>query len=187
MNKSIIISGSGGQGVLSIGTILANIIMLNGLNTTLCSSYGAEMRGGAVNCEINISNKEINAIQNSEVDFVIALNQASFNKFISKVKRGGTIIVNSSLAKVEKLKEDIKYIFAPFSEQAIQLGNIKVANSIALGVLSKFLDNLNIENIKKGYEKVLSNKRELLEKNIEAFMLGFNLIQEVNQWQSEQK
>ena len=87
MNKSIIISGSGGQGVLSIGTILANIFMLNDLYVTLCSSYGAEMRGGAVNCQINVSDNEINEIQNNKVDYIIALNQTSLNKFISRVKR----------------------------------------------------------------------------------------------------
>ena len=94
MIKSFIISGSGGQGVLSIGSILANIFMLDDLFVTYCTCYGAEMRGGAVNCEINMSDKEINTLQNEKVDFVIALNQTSFDKFISKVKENGTMIVN---------------------------------------------------------------------------------------------
>ena len=178
MNKSIIISGSGGQGVLSIGTILANIFMLNDLHVTLCSSYGAEMRGGAVNCQINVSNNEINEIQNNKVDYVIALNQTSLNKFISRVKSEGTIIINSSLAKVKELKEDIKYIFLPFTQQANSLGNIKMANSIALGTLSKLLGGFNEEKIKNAYQKVLSNKIELIENNIKAYNLGFNSLQE---------
>ncbi|MBR5303871.1 MAG: 2-oxoacid:acceptor oxidoreductase family protein [Candidatus Gastranaerophilales bacterium] len=178
MNKSIIISGSGGQGVLSIGTILANIFMLNDLYVTLCSSYGAEMRGGAVNCQINVSDNEINEIQNNKVDYIIALNQTSLNKFISRVKSGGTIIINSSLAKVEELKEDIKYIFLPFTQQANSLGNIKMTNSIALGALSKLLGGFNEEKIKNAYQKVLSNKIELIENNIKAYNLGFNGLQE---------
>ena len=175
MIKSFIISGSGGQGVLSIGSILANIFMLDDLFVTYCTCYGAEMRGGAVNCEINMSDKEINTLQNEKVDFVIALNQASFDKFISKVKENGTMIVNSSLAKIVKPRDDIKYIFIPFSEEATKLGDIRMTNSIALGVLSKILGNFKLENVKKGYEKILSNKTELIQKNIDAYLLGHNL------------
>ena len=175
MIKSFIISGSGGQGVLSIGSILANIFMLDDLFVTYCTCYGAEMRGGAVNCEINMSDKEINTLQNEKVDFVIALNQTSFDKFISKVKENGTMIVNSSLAKIVKPRDDIKYIFIPFSEEATKLGDIRMTNSIALGVLSKILGNFKLENVKKGYEKILSNKTELIQKNIDAYLLGHNL------------
>lgn len=178
MNKSFLISGSGGQGVLSIGTILANIFMLDNLFVTYCPCYGAEMRGGAVNCEINMSDKELFSIHNDKVDYVIALNQASFDKFISKVKKNGTIIVNSSLAKIEKLREDINYIFAPLSEQASKLGNIKMANSIALGILGKLLNFSDIQKIQKGFEKVMFNKIELIQKNIEAYTFGFNFTQE---------
>lgn len=178
MVKNFIISGSGGQGVISIGTILANIFMLSDKFVSFCPCYGAEMRGGAVNCEINMSDSEILCVQNEKVDFVIALNQTSFDKFISKVKENGTIIVNSSMAQVAKTRDDIKYIFAPVSEEALKLGNIKTANSIALGILSKILNNLNIENVKSAYEKILKNKTELIQKNIEAYLLGYNYIQE---------
>lgn len=180
MVNNFLISGSGGQGVLSIGTVLANIFMLNEKFVTFCSCYGAEMRGGAVNCEICSSDSEIFSINNDTMDFVIALNQASFDKFISKVKKNGTIIVNSSLAKIKKTRDDIKYVFAPFTSEATKLGNIKVANSIALGVLMKLLNSLNTDIVKKAYEKILSDKTELIQKNIEAFMLGFNYLQEVN-------
>ena len=178
MNKNFLISGSGGQGVLSMGTILANLFMLNDLFVTYCSCYGAEMRGGAVNCQINVSQKEINSLQQEKIDYVIALNQASFDKFISKVKENGTIIVNSSLAKISKTRQDIKYIFAPLTQEAIKLGNIKMANSIALGLLARLLDGLSTQNLRKVYEKILHNKAELVEKNIEAFLHGFKNLQE---------
>ena len=178
MTKSFLISGSGGQGVLSIGSILANIFMLNDLFVTYCTCYGAEMRGGAVNCEINVSEKELYSFQNDKVDFVVALNQASFDKFLSKVKENGTIIVNSSLAKIEKTRKDIKYIFAPLTQEAQKLGNIKMTNSIALGILSKITETFPIENVKKAYEKILSGKTELIQKNIEAFLFGQNNIKE---------
>ena len=71
---------------------------------------------------------------------------------------------------------NLKYIFAPITQEAINLGNIKIANSIALGILSKITDNFSIENVKKAYEKTLKNKTELIQKNIEAYLLGLNLI-----------
>lgn len=173
MNKTFIISGSGGQGILSIGTILANIFMLSDYYVTYCSSYGAEMRGGAVNCEINVSDKEINSFSNKKADYIIALNQTSFDKFISKIKENGIIIANSSLVKTQKLKEGIKYIFAPCSEIATKLGNIKMTNSVALGILAKLLKDFNKSNLEEGFKKVLHNKKELIQKNIEAFNIGF--------------
>ena len=178
MIKNFIISGSGGQGILSIGTVLANIFMLSNKFVTYCPCYGAEMRGGSVHCEVNMSDDELLTLQNEKADFVIALNQTAFDKFVSKVKEGGTIIVNSSMAKIEKTRNDIKYIFAPFTQEALKLGNIKIANSIALGVLVKLLDNLTMENVKKAYEKILKNKKELIQKNVEAYLLGYNYIQE---------
>lgn len=178
MVKNFVISGSGGQGILSIGSILANIFMLDNLFVTYCTCYGAEMRGGAVNCEISMSESEIYTIQNDKADYVIALNQTSFDKFISKVKENGTIIVNSSLATINKTRKDIRYIFAPLTQEAQKLGNTKIANSIALGILSKIAGNFSIENVKLAYKKILKNKEELVQKNIEAFLLGYNYIQE---------
>ncbi len=178
MNKSFLISGAGGQGVLSMGTILANLFMLSDFFVTYCPCYGAEMRGGAVNCQISVSDKEINILQNEKVDYVVALNQTSLDKFISRVKENGTIIINSSLAKINKTREDIKYIFAPLTQEAIKLGNIRLTNSIALGLLAKLVDGLSTQNLKKIYEKILHNKPELIEKNIEAFLYGLKQLQE---------
>ena len=182
MIKTFIVSGSGGQGVISFGNILANIFMLNDMFVSLCSSYGAEVRGGAVNCEINVSDQELLCIQNEKVDFVVAMNQTSFNKFISKVKKNGTIIVNSSLAKIQKTRDDIKYIFAPLTEDAQKIGSIKIANSIALGILSKILGNFSFDNVKRVYEKVLKDKKELVQKNLEAYKMGleFAIEKETN-------
>ena len=176
MRKSFIISGSGGQGVLSMGNALASIMMLNDLFVSLCSSYGAEMRGGAVNCEINMSDSEILSVRNEEVDYVVALNQASFDKFVSKVKENGTIIVNSSLAEINRIRDDIKYVFVPLTQEAIKLGNIKITNSLALGVLLKLLGGFSYENIKPIFEKLLENKKNMIEKNLEALQLGLNYV-----------
>ena len=82
------------------------------------------------------------------------------------------------MAKIEKTRDDIKYIFAPLTQEALKLGNIKVANSIALGILSKILGNLPLDAVKNAYKKILKEKTELITKNLEAYMLGLNYIQE---------
>ena len=176
MEKNIIIAGLGGQGILFAGIAFANAVMLDGKNVTWYPSYGAEMRGGAVNCEINMSDKEILSIRNDKVDYLVALNQTSLDKFISKVKENGTIIVNSSLATINKIREDIKYVSFPMTQEAINLGNIKITNSIALGVLLKALGGFNYEKIKPVFEKLLKNKQSLLQKNLEALKLGLNYV-----------
>ncbi len=178
MIKNFIISGAGGQGVLSLGIALANIFILADKYVSFCPCYGAEMRGGAVNCEINMSDNELFILQNSKADFVVAMNQLSFDKFISKVKENGTIIVNSSLAEIKKTRDDIKYIFMPLTQEALKLGNVKTANSIALGILSGLVGNILFDNVKKIFEKALKNKKELLQKNLDAYLLGFKYIQE---------
>ena len=71
---------------LSIGSILANIFMLSEKFVSFCPCYGAEMRGGAVNCEINMSESELLCLQNEKVDFVIALNQMSFDNYQDNCK-----------------------------------------------------------------------------------------------------
>jgi len=176
MLKNFIIAGSGGQGVISMGNALAAIIILKDLYVTLCSSYGAEMRGGAVNCEINMSDGEIFCTQNQYADYVVALNQSAYDSFISKVKANGTIIINSSLVDFKQTRDDIKYISIPFTQTASNLGNIKFANSMALGVLLKQLEIFTFDEVKEVFEKNLKNKKNLIEKNLEAYNLGFNYI-----------
>src|SRR5574344_1424647 len=107
MNKeySILIAGFGGQGVLLAGEVLANAFMIDGENVTWYPCYGAEMRGGTVNCEIVAGDEEVSSVNKKEHEFVIALNQQSFDKFLPTVAKGGTIIVNTSLTEEQKLRD----------------------------------------------------------------------------------
>lgn len=82
--KNFIIAGFGGQGVLLAGEVLANAFMLAGKNVTWYPSYGAEMRGGTVNCEIVMSDEEVSEVNKSDADFIVALNQASLTDFYQK-------------------------------------------------------------------------------------------------------
>ncbi|CCY63545.1 putative 2-oxoglutarate ferredoxin oxidoreductase gamma subunit [Clostridium sp. CAG:967] len=174
MEKNFIIAGFGGQGVLLAGEVLANAFMIDGKNVTWYPSYGAEMRGGTVNCEIVMSEEEVSSVNKSDADFVIALNQASFDRFLSKIKKGGWMIANSSLAKEIKSRTDINYVFAPITKLAENVGNIKMANILALGLLAKTSKLVSLESLTKALDIVIPpHRKNLLPLNIEALKIGY--------------
>lgn len=174
MEKNFIIAGFGGQGILLAGEVLANAFMFANKFVTWYPSYGAEMRGGTVNCEIVASDEEVSAVNKKELDFLVALNQLSFDKFLPKLKEGATVIANSTLIKKIKPIEGINYIFAPLSELATELGNVKMANIISLGVLAKQLGFESLELLEKALETVLPvHRRNLLPLNFKALKLGY--------------
>lgn len=173
MEKNYIIAGFGGQGVLFAGKVLANAFMIAGKNVTWYPCYGAEMRGGTVNCEIVVSDDEVSSVHKQDVDCVIALNQLSFDRFISKIKKGGMIICNSSLIEETHPRDDIKYIFSPMTEIASNAGSNKLANMTSLGVLGSTEPVLAEKIFEIAIDKVLPETRKhLAEGNIKAFRAG---------------
>ncbi len=175
MEKDFIIAGFGGQGVLLAGEVLANGFMLDDKNVTWYPSYGAEMRGGTVNCTVVMSDDEVSAVQKSCADYIVVLNQASFDRFESQVRKGGTIIVNSSLAEVKKSRDDITYVSMPITQSAHdKLGNVKMSNILALGILSRVSKIISIETLEKAlYNVIPPHRKALIPKNIEALKLGY--------------
>lgn len=174
MEKNFIIAGFGGQGVLLAGEVLATAFMLANKNVTWYPSYGAEMRGGTVNCEIVASDDEVSSVNKLNADFIVALNQASFDKFLSKIKKGGWMIANSTLAKEIKTRADINYIFAPITKLAEELGNVKMANILALGILAKASKTISLEHLSQALDSVLpAHRKHLLPLNLKALKIGY--------------
>ena len=171
---NFIIAGFGGQGVLLAGEVLANAFMLLGKHVTWYPSYGAEMRGGTVNCEIVVSDEEVSEVNKADTDFVVALNQASFDKFLNKIKKGGMIIANSTLIREIKSRADINYLFAPITKLAEEVGNIKMANILALGLVAKTSKLVNLEVLEKALDNVIPpHRKNLLPLNIQALKIGY--------------
>ncbi len=175
MEKIFLIAGFGGQGVLLAGEVLANAFMLADKNVTWYPSYGAEMRGGTVNCSVTMSDEEIGSVQSYNSDYVIALNQASFDRFLPGVRKGGTIIVNTSLAVEAKPRDDVKYVFAPLTSLAEEkLGNVKMTNIIALGLLAKSSGLISLDELEKALETVIPpHRKNLLPLNKSALEMGY--------------
>ena len=179
MYTNVLISGFGGQGVLLAGQLLASACMKEGLNVTWYPAYGAEMRGGTVNCTVCISDEEIACAYESEPKNVIAMNAPSYERFESKIQSGGIMIVNSSLVKSKPARDDIIYDFIPITEAAHNAGHEKTANIAALGAFIKHFPIVRKESIISSMrEKLTGRKADMLDMNIQAFESGFNYKQD---------
>ncbi len=175
MEASLIIAGFGGQGVISAGQILAKAFMREDLQITWLPAYGAEMRGGTVNCILSFSDDEVASAYIEVPDTVIALNLPSFEKFEKQVKPGGLMIANSSLINAKPSRKDIEYTFIPISEIANEVGNIKTANVVALGAFLALRPFVKPENLCIEIEETFNlKKKSVVNVNIKSFNAGYD-------------
>ena len=128
--KEILIAGFGGQGVLAAGVILANAALRADKQTCWLPSYGGTMRGGTANCSVKIADEEIGSPYIDEPDVLVVFNEPSYVKFYDKLKPGGYLFVNSSLIHKENTRDDIHVVYAPVTEIAAELGNVRAANVV---------------------------------------------------------
>jgi 2-oxoglutarate ferredoxin oxidoreductase subunit gamma len=175
MLTKTIISGFGGQGVLSIGSTLATAAMLEGKYVTYLPSYGVEVRGGTANCTVAVSDEEIASPVASAPEFVVAMNQPSFVRFQGVLQAGGLLCANSSLVNTESARSDIEILAVPTSELAEKLGSIKVANMVMLGALVRASTMISYDDMVKNLTEILGEgKARLLKLNREALAVGYN-------------
>ena len=135
MKKEFIFAGFGGQGMLLIGKILAMACMLDGKRVSWLPSYGPEMRGGAANCSVIVSDAPVASPLVDKADVVVAMNRPSLDKFESHVKPGGTLVINSSLIDRKAERDDIDVVYCDATRIAEEVGNPKGANVAILGAL----------------------------------------------------
>ena len=180
MTNEIIISGFGGQGVLSMGKILAYSGLMEGKEVTWMPAYGPEQRGGTANCTVIVADEEIASPVLSSYDVVIVLNQPSLEKFEPKVKKGGAIIYDSYGIMNPPTRKDIRVYRINAMDTAAQLGMTKVFNMIVLGGLLKVCPMVTIDSVLKGLRKTLPERHwNLIPMNEEAIRKGMEIIEEV--------
>jgi len=174
MKLKFIIAGFGGQGILSLGKIIARAAIKENKFATFIPSYGAEMRGGTANCKVIISSKEIASPYVNQPDILIALNQPSWDKFRPKLKKQSVVLLNSSLA-VSFPQSGIKIIARPFTQIAKELGMEKTANIVVLGRLWKEVKFVKkVSTLRQTIEEYFSFRPDIVQKNWEAFERGKN-------------
>jgi 2-oxoglutarate ferredoxin oxidoreductase subunit gamma len=134
MRHDVFIAGFGGQGVLLAGNLLSYAAILEGNNVSFFPAYGVEKRGGSAMCTVVISDGEVGSPVIGNPSVSVILNQASLDKYGQKVKPGGICIVNSSLIDTTCFhRDDIEVILLPMNEIALQLGDSRMVNMVAVG------------------------------------------------------
>ncbi|MDE6513022.1 MAG: 2-oxoacid:acceptor oxidoreductase family protein [Muribaculaceae bacterium] len=177
MTNEIIITGFGGQGVLSMGKILAYAGLLDGLEVSWMPSYGPEQRGGTANVTVILSDEAISSPVLDQYDIAVVLNQQSLDKFESHVKPGGTLLYDPYGIHRLPSRSDITVVEVPATEAAIASGNMKAFNMLLLGALLKLHPMVSPETVIKGLEKTLPERHHhLIPMNREAITKGAELV-----------
>ncbi|MFH1413315.1 MAG: 2-oxoacid:acceptor oxidoreductase family protein [Candidatus Omnitrophota bacterium] len=175
MTEKIIIAGAGGQGIMLLGKVLAEAAMREGKFVTWMPSYGAEVRGGTAHCMVILSDKEISSPFIDKADILIVMNRPSLEKFRNRISNQGLLIMNSSLVSVDGYKNTRNYKY-PFTEIASRLGNIRVANMLALGTLVAKKKSVSLKSALAAISSIApQDKKNLVEINFRALKEGAQL------------
>lgn len=179
MTQEIVIAGFGGQGVLSMGKILAYSALMENKEVSWMPSYGPEQRGGTANVTVIVSDDRISSPVLNQFDTAIVLNQPSLEKFESKVKPGGILIYDGYGIHKPPTRTDIRVYRLDAMDIASQSDMKKVFNMIILGGYLKLCPIVSIESVMKGLKKTLPERHhKLLPLNEQAILKGMEAIGE---------
>jgi 2-oxoglutarate ferredoxin oxidoreductase subunit gamma len=177
--QEIIIAGFGGQGVLSMGQIIAYAAMEGQKEVSWMPSYGPEMRGGTANCTVIVSDSRISSPIVTKFDTAILLNQPSVEKFENAVKPGGILIYEKSTIIRPPVRKDIEVLALPGIEEAQKLKSKQVANMVLLGAFLELRPIVKLEHILRALHSVLPPHRQhLIPLNEQALVRGKELALE---------
>lgn len=179
MTQEIIISGFGGQGVLSMGKILAYSGLMDDKEVSWMPSYGPEQRGGTANVTVILSDERISSPVLDAYDIVVALNQQSLDKFEHAVKQGGILLYDTNGIHHHPSRTDIRIMPINAMDATLDLGNSKAYNMVVMGALLEAMPyKLPMENVVKGMKKSIPERHHhLLDLNEKAIERGRKLLE----------
>lgn len=181
MTEEIIIAGFGGQGVLSMGKILAYSGIMQNQEVSWMPSYGPEMRGGTANVTVILSDDRISSPILTEYDTAIILNQQSMDKFESLVKPGGFLLYDPNGITKHPQRDDINIYKIEANKEAANLGLRKIFNMIVLGGYLKIKPIVEFDNVIKGLMKSLPPRyHHMIPDNKKAVSRGLEIVEEVH-------
>jgi 2-oxoglutarate ferredoxin oxidoreductase subunit gamma len=180
MTEEIVIAGFGGQGVMSMGKILAYSAVMQDMEVSWMPSYGPEMRGGTANVTVIISSERISSPIVLHFDTAIILNQQSLDKFENSIKPAGVLIYDGNGITRHPERKDISIYRVDAAEEAAKMDSSKIFNMIVLGGFIKVKPIIKIENIIKGLKKSLPERyHNLIPMNEKALIIGEQIIMQV--------
>ncbi len=176
-----IIAGFGGQGVMLMGNILAYAAMGEKKKVTYMPVYGVEMRGGTANCTVVISDSEIGSPVIHRPVSVIAMNLPSLEKFGPRVKKGGLLVVNTSLIPEKEVNvKGIELLMVPTRELALEVGNERLTNMVILGAIVQKFGLIALKSLKKALHPALDLRyHKMIYMNEEAIERGARFVREM--------
>ncbi len=181
MTEEIIIAGFGGQGVLSMGKILAYSGIMQDQEVSWMPSYGPEMRGGTANVTVILSDERISSPILHFFDTAVILNQQSMDKFEKAVKPGGLLLYDDNGIVRHPQRKDINIALIHGAKEAAAMGNTKIANMIILGAFLKVKPIVEFDNVIKGLKKSLPERHHhLIPLNEKAIHKGMEVVEFIN-------
>jgi len=180
MKEEIIIAGFGGQGVLSMGKILAYAGLMHDKEVSWMPAYGPEQRGGTANVTVIISNEKISSPVLNRFDTAIILNQQSMNKFESTVKPGGILIYDPHGINQIPTRTDISIYTVRAIDAATEMDNSKAFNMVVLGAYLKVKPIVDMDGVIKGLKKSLpARHHHMIPMNEKALQKGMDIVEKV--------
>jgi 2-oxoglutarate ferredoxin oxidoreductase subunit gamma len=159
---------------------LAFAAMDAGRHVTWYPSYGPEMRGGTASATVIISDEEIGSPVVLHPDAAIVLNAPSMHKYEPLMKPGGVLVFNSSLVPHTPQRSDVRYVAVPANEVAVQIGNVRVANLVAVGALAAATGILSVDGLVCTIgDHMPENRRAFVQPNQEALRRGADVARQL--------
>ncbi|BHH82414.1 2-oxoacid:acceptor oxidoreductase family protein [Desulforhopalus sp. 52FAK] len=178
INERVLCAGFGGQGVMSLGQLLAYAGMLEGLHVSWLPSYGPEMRGGTAYCCVMLSEEPVGSpVIAGDATCAIIMNLPSLIKFEPALMSGGLLFLNSSMADKRAERDDIDVYYIPAGDLAQKCGDDRAANMVMLGAYLGIMQVVDKESLEKAFARVFGEKSEkLLPLNLKAITCGMEYV-----------
>ena len=174
--KEILLGGLGGQGVLTAGTMIAEMAIYKGYKATWSPEYGSAMRGGTASCVVKFGKERIYSPEKEEPDILLAMNNETLTKFISIVKPNGVVIINSNMVTLpQTIRTDVSILSVPCLKLAEQIHHPKGANIIMSGMIIKETGEFTLQEAIEGMNETFRRKgKERFESlNTAAMQAGY--------------
>jgi 2-oxoglutarate ferredoxin oxidoreductase subunit gamma len=177
MLTTILCSGSGGQGALTVGNILGNAAMYENFFVSYLPCYGAAMRGGTANCTTSISTEEIASPVVSSPDVLIALNKPSVITFLPRLKPGAKLIYNADLIDAVPDQPGVVYYAVEANRIGREVANERSNNMVMLGAMLKVVPVIKMESLQQSVRDLMGSKKSsLANMTIKALQGGYDSV-----------
>lgn len=176
MLKSIVCAGVGGQGALTLGTLLAEAAAKQGMDVTYVPEYGAEMRGGNSSCKVRIGDETIVSPFMEDADILVALHSKTLPLYINLVSAGSIIVAESTLVHDIEAPEGVTIVNVPATEIADNMKNSRGMSAVMAGAIVAVSDLFPFEDAVNAVAEYYEEKHLPVDINKEAFIAGYNYI-----------